>query len=71
MRYDVTYQVGGEERTDRIDAPDAASAVAQVQETHGRTAEMFELISVNLLDEMPDQAGAREPDHGRGDGPVR
>ncbi|CAA9555200.1 MAG: hypothetical protein AVDCRST_MAG49-2128 [uncultured Thermomicrobiales bacterium] len=54
MRYDVTYQVGGEERTDHIDAPDAASAVAQVQEAHGRTAELFELISVNLLDEMPD-----------------
>ena len=51
MRYDVTYQVTGEEHTDRIDAPDAAAAAAAVHEAHGRSSEHFELISVHLLDE--------------------
>ena len=51
MRYDVTYQVSGEERTDRIEAPDAAAAAAAMHDAHGRSSEMFELISVQLLDE--------------------
>ena len=51
MRYDVTYQIGGEERTDRVEAPDAAAAAAAVHDAHGRSADLFELISVQLLDE--------------------
>jgi len=51
MRYDVTYQVAGEEHTDRVDAPDAAAAAAAIHDAHGRTSELFELISVQLLDE--------------------
>lgn len=58
MRYDVTYWVEGEERTDRLDAPDAASAAAVVQEAYGRAEGLFELISVNLLDDMPTSADA-------------
>jgi hypothetical protein len=50
MRYAVTYQVGGEEHIDELDATDAAAAVASVHEAHGRSPELFELISVQLLD---------------------
>lgn len=51
MRYDVTYQIAGEQRTDRVDAPDAAAAAAAIHDAHGRSADLFELISVQLLDE--------------------
>ena len=59
MRYDVTYQVAGQEHTDQVDAPDAATAAAQVQMAHGRSAELFELIYVHLLDapESAENAG--------------
>lgn len=56
MRYAVTYQVGGDEHVDELDAADAAAAVSAVHDTHGRSPEMFELISVQLLD------GADDPD---------
>jgi len=51
MRYDVTYLVAGDERVDRVEAPDAAAAAATVQDAHGRSAEGFELIQVHLLAE--------------------
>lgn len=51
MLYDVTYQVGGEERTDRVDAPDAASAAALVRETQAGSEDLFELLLVHLLDD--------------------
>jgi hypothetical protein len=60
MRYEVTYQLGGEERVDKVDAPDAAAAAAMVREAHGHSAEMFELILVHLVDEMPN-AGEATP----------
>ncbi len=56
MRYEVTYQVDGQERIDQVEAPDAAAAAAQVQNAHGRTAEMFELIYVHLLDQQTDSS---------------
>ncbi len=56
MLYEVTFQVGGEEHTDRIDAPDAAGAAAAVREQHGRSPEMFELILVHLVEEDADAA---------------
>lgn len=52
MRYDVTYQVGGEEFVERVEAPDAASAASIVQTNHARDEGMFELISVTLLDDI-------------------
>ena len=52
MRYAVTYQVGGEEHIDELDAADAAAAVASVHDSHGRSPELFELISVQLLDDL-------------------
>ena len=48
MIYNVTFLLGGEERTERVDAPDAASAVAQTQIDFGRGNDQFELISVQL-----------------------
>ena len=54
MRYEVTYQVDGQEHSDLVDAPDAAAAAAQVQNAHGRAAERFELIYVHLLDQPTD-----------------
>ncbi|HEV2108113.1 MAG TPA: hypothetical protein VGR16_07605 [Thermomicrobiales bacterium] len=53
MQYDVTYQVGGDQHVVRVDAADAASAAQTVQEEHGHGADLFELISVQLLDELP------------------
>ena len=50
MRYEVTYQLAGDERTDQIDAPDAAAAAAAAREAHGRSADMFELILVHLVE---------------------
>ena len=48
MHYQVTFRLDGDERTESIDAPDAASAVNQTQAEFGRGDEMFELISVTV-----------------------
>lgn len=50
MHYHVTFRLGGDERTEVVDAPDAASAVNQTQFEHGRGDDMFELISVTIDD---------------------
>ena len=52
MHYHVTFQLAGEERTEAVDAPDAATAVSKVQFDFGRSDEMFELISVQLDEEQ-------------------
>ena len=57
MRYDVTFQVGGEEQVERVEAPDAASAVEAVRAAHRGTTDLFELIQVHLLD---DPEGSRD-----------
>ena len=59
MRYEVTFQIDGDERTESVDAPDAASAVATVEAEHGRTPELFELIQVQLIEESPPKARYR------------
>jgi hypothetical protein len=51
MTYDVTYQVAGDERTERLTAPDAATAAATIRDSHGRSSERFELILVHLVEE--------------------
>jgi hypothetical protein len=51
MLYEVTYQVGGEQQMERVDAPDAATAAATVRDLHGRSSQMFELILVHLVDD--------------------
>ncbi len=50
MVYDVTYQIGGEEHTDRVTAPHAASAAERVQASHDGD-DRYELLLVHLLDE--------------------
>ena len=54
MRYEVRYQIGGEEHTTEVDVDDAATAAATVQEQFSGASDMFELIQVQLLDEMPE-----------------
>ncbi len=51
MRYEVRFQIQGEERQIIIDADDAATAVERVQNDHLGADEAFELIQVHLLDE--------------------
>lgn len=50
MHYAITFQVGGEEHTQEVDAPDAATAAELIRDERGKTDELFELISVQLLD---------------------
>lgn len=59
MWYDVTYQIAGVERTDRVDAPDAAAAAASVRDAHGRANDRFELILVHLMEQDHDGEGVR------------
>lgn len=60
MLYDVTYQVGGQEHIERVDAPDAAAAAAAVQRQHAGPDELFELIYVHLLEDSgPDEEADR------------
>ena len=54
MIYEVTYQLGGHERTDRVEAPDAASAASSVKEAHGRSEDRFELLLVHLVEDQLD-----------------
>lgn len=51
MRYEVRYQIGGEERTVEVEADSAAAAAQQAQEEHLQSHEVFELIQVHLLDD--------------------
>jgi len=61
MLYEVTYQIGGEERTDRVDAPDAAGAAAAVREAHDSPEDRFELLLVHLVEETDPNASADAP----------
>ena len=61
MLYDVTYQIGGEERTDRVDAPDAAGAASAVREAHDGPEDRFELLLVHLIEENNPIAPADAP----------
>lgn len=51
MRYEVTYQVAGEQQTDLIEAADAPSAADAVRQAHADSDGLFELILVHLVDE--------------------
>lgn len=51
MRYEVRYQIGGEERTVEVEAESAATAAQLAQEEHLRSDEIFELLQVHLLDD--------------------
>ena len=72
MRYDVTFQVDGEERIERVEAPDAASAVEAVRSVYRGTSDLFELIQVHLLDDPNgSQDGATERAPAGSSGPAR
>ena len=51
MRYEVRFQIQGEERSTVVEADDAATAAQRVQNDHLGSDEAFELIQVHLLDE--------------------
>jgi hypothetical protein len=51
MRYEVRYQIQGEERHTIVEADDAATAVERVQNDHLGSDQAFELLQVHLLDE--------------------
>jgi hypothetical protein len=53
MRYEVRYQIGGEEHSVEVDVDDAATAAQVVQEQFFDSDDIFELIQVHLLDDMP------------------
>lgn len=52
MRYEVRYQIGGEEHTTEVEVEDAATAAQIVQEQFLDNHEVFELIQVHLLDDV-------------------
>jgi hypothetical protein len=54
MQYDVRFQIGGEERTELVEAESAAEAARQIQEQFLGSDEVFELIQVHLVDEVSD-----------------
>lgn len=51
MHYDVRFQIGGEERTEVIEAESAAEAAREVQEQFLGNDQTFELIQVHLIEE--------------------
>lgn len=51
MLYDVTFQIGGEEQTERVDAPDAATAASRIRNAHHTDDGVFELLLVHLVEE--------------------
>lgn len=61
MKYEVRYQVGGEEHATTIDADDAASAAQLVQAAHLGEDHVFELIQVQLLDDTSSLAIEDQP----------
>lgn len=52
MKYEVRYQIGGEEHTTEVDVEDAATAAQVVQDQFLENTEVFELIQVHLLEDM-------------------
>lgn len=62
MLYDVTFQIGGDEQTDRIDAPDAATAASRVRNAHQTEGGVFELLLVHLVEEFDESAPAATDD---------
>jgi hypothetical protein len=62
MIYDVTFQIGGDEQTERVDAPDAATAASRVRNAHQTEEGLFELLLVHLVEEREDdEAAAGDP----------
>ena len=60
MMYAVTFQIGGEEQTERVDAPDAATAASRVRNAHQTEEGLFELLLVHLVEEGEDDGAAAD-----------
>ena len=54
MKYEVRYIIDGEEHTETVDVDTAAEAAETVKQHHPNPEDSFELIQVQLMDEMPD-----------------
>lgn len=67
MRYQVTYQLAGEERIDDVEADDAPAAAGIVRDRHGRSADLFELIWVHLIEPDAESDGSGAPEATNGD----
>lgn len=52
MRYEVRYQLNGDEQTMLVEAETAATAVEEVHHRLGIGDEGFELIQVTLIDDQ-------------------
>lgn len=63
MTYDVTFQIGGEEQVERVEAPDAATAASRIRHAHQTEEGVFELLLVHLVEEgeNDDAAAADDP----------
>ena len=58
MKYDITFQVDGEEQTERVDAPDAATAASRVRNAHATDDSVFELLLVHLVEDEASEPGS-------------
>lgn len=61
MKYEVRFQLDGEEHAEEVDAETAAEAAQRINDRHISSDETFELIQVQLLDEMPETTEYTEP----------
>lgn len=60
MRYEVRFQIDGDERTIEVEAESAADAAHQAQEEFLSSDRVFELIQVHLLDDhVAEQLGTQ------------
>lgn len=54
MKYEVRYIVDGEEFTEEVDVETAAEAAETVKQHHPHPGESFELIQVQLMEDLAD-----------------
>jgi hypothetical protein len=52
MKYEVRYIVDGEEFTEEVDVETAAEAAETVKQHHPHPGDSFELIQVQLMDDL-------------------
>lgn len=52
MKYEVRYIVDGEEFTEEVDVETAAEAAETVKQHHPHQGETFELIQVQLMEDL-------------------
>lgn len=60
MKYEVRYIVDGEEFTEEVDVETAAEAAETVKQHHPHPGESFELIQVQLMDDLAESIEEEE-----------